>query len=168
MKQLKLTDRATLLNAILRLRLGIWFIITCAILVFVESLPKPLFHKTENLSVSEYSAEISLEDTYIYEPILFNPTDIENGIHIPTGMIADTGCAEVVQNCGACHSLDLVKQNRATKEGWKKTITWMQETQKLWDLGLQEEVILNYLAKNYGPVNSGRRKNLEDIEWYKL
>lgn len=103
-----------------------------------------------------------------YEPIAFNESEVKNGIHVPTGMVADTGVAEVIQNCGACHSLDLVKQNRATAEGWKEIITWMQETQKLWDLGLKEPIIIKYLAKNYGPENTGRRKNLVIEEWYKL
>ncbi|MBN4072430.1 monoheme cytochrome C [Crocinitomix catalasitica] len=104
----------------------------------------------------------------VYEPMVFNEADVKDGIHVPSGMPADTGCAEVIQNCGACHSLDLVKQNRATKEGWKEIIVWMQETQKLWDLGTKENVILDFLAKNYGPENSGRRKNLENVEWYEL
>jgi hypothetical protein len=107
------------------------------------------------------------EEEYI--PITtLDSADIEEGIHVPTGLIVDVGCQEVMSACGACHSLNLVTQNRATRDGWKDIIVWMQETQKLWDLGIQEEVILDYLAKNYAPENSGRRKNLEDIEWYRL
>ncbi|MFT4601660.1 MAG: hypothetical protein ACI857_001843 [Arenicella sp.] len=95
-------------------------------------------------------------------------TNVKDGIHLPTGLIVDDGCQEVMTTCGACHSLDLVTQNRATREGWKDIIVWMQETQELWDLGEKEDVILDYLAKNYAPENSGRRKNLENVEWYSL
>ena len=121
------------------------------------------FHQIE--AVQEVVEPIGVEE---YEPIAFDEAEIKDGIHIPTGMIADTGCAEVVQNCGACHSLDLVKQNRASRDGWKEIILWMQETQKLWDLGTKEKVILDYLSKNYGPEDTGRRKNLVNIEWYEL
>lgn len=51
-----------------------------------------------------------------------------------------------------------------TKEGWVATIRWMQETQNLWDLGNQEEAIVNYLATNYASQKKGRRKVLTDIE----
>lgn len=95
-------------------------------------------------------------------------TEIKDGIHTPSGLIADTGFTIVLTTCTRCHSIDVVKQNRATKEGWKHMITWMQKTQGLWDLGANEKPILEYLAKNYAPVNTGRRKNLENIVWYKL
>jgi len=93
---------------------------------------------------------------------------IQNGIHIRTGFIADDGLNIVISTCTACHSSKLVTQNSATKEGWTDMIRWMQETQNLWDLGDNEEIIVNYLSKNYGPKDIGRRKNLEKIEWYKL
>ena len=166
MNELRDEDKAVLLSGILRLRLGKIILIFCIILLFYEITPPGSFNGYDPGETK--SAVIVSEEISAYEPIAFNPADVKNGIHIPTGMIADTGCAEVVQNCGACHSLDLVKQNRATKKGWKDIITWMQETQKLWDLGLQEETILNYLAKNYGPEESGRRKNLGPVEWYDL
>ena len=94
--------------------------------------------------------------------------DVVNGIHVPSGLIADDGYELVMGTCGACHSLKLVTQNRATKQGWLDMIRWMQETQKLWDLGDNEEKILNYLAKNYAPENKGRRENLTNIDWYVL
>lgn len=94
--------------------------------------------------------------------------DVKNGIHIPTGLIVDDGIEAVMTTCAACHSIDLVTQNRADREGWKDIIVWMQETQKLWDLGPSEDIILTYLAKNYAPEDTGRRRNLEDIVWYDL
>lgn len=93
---------------------------------------------------------------------------VENGVHVATGFIDDKGMEATIQNCTACHSAKLVTQNRMSREGWKATIEWMQETQNLWDLGANEELILTYLSKNYAPTEKGRRQNLEDIEWYEL
>ena len=93
---------------------------------------------------------------------------VENGIHVATGFVDDEGMEATIQNCTSCHSAKLVTQNRMSREGWKATITWMQETQNLWDLGANEELILTYLSKNYAPTAKGRRQNLEHIEWYEL
>ncbi len=95
---------------------------------------------------------------------------VVNDIHVATGMIYDSGFEEVYQSCTGCHSSKLITQNRANRSGWKNLITWMQETQGLWDLGDKEPVILDYLSKNYAPQEVGRRAvlNVEEIEWYKL
>lgn len=85
-----------------------------------------------------------------------------------TGLVIDDALPIVVGNCTACHSAQLIAQNRATREGWKSMIVWMQQTQNLWDLGENEDVILDYLAEHYAPEQAGRRKNLENIEWYEL
>ena len=93
---------------------------------------------------------------------------IENGIHVRTGFVEAPGMMETVQNCTNCHSSKLVIQNRMDKERWKSTIKWMQETQNFWDLGENEEVIINYLVTNYPPRKKGRREVLTGIEWYQL
>jgi len=93
---------------------------------------------------------------------------IENGIHVRTGFVDGEGLMEVVNNCTNCHSAMIVIQNRMTKERWIATIKWMQETQNLWDLGGNEEIIVNYLATNYAPTKKGRREGLTNIEWYEL
>ena len=93
---------------------------------------------------------------------------IENGIHVRTGLVEDEGLMTVVAHCTACHSAQLVMQNRMNEERWNATIRWMQETQNLWDLGENQEVIVQYLVRNYPPVDKGRRENLKDIEWYDL
>jgi len=93
---------------------------------------------------------------------------IENGIHLRTGLKDDEGLMTVVTHCTACHSAQLVIQNRMNKERWNATIRWMQETQNLWDLGENQEVIVDYLVRNYPPTEKGRRENLKDIEWYEL
>ena len=85
-----------------------------------------------------------------------------------TGLVIDEGFQLVKGNCTPCHSARLITQNRASREGWKEMIQWMQETQNLWPLGQNEEIILDYLAKNYAPGKTGRRAPLKDIEWYEL
>lgn len=116
---------------------------------------------TQNTYVS-----VSIENDESDE--IINPKDINNGIHTPTGFINDKGLEQVVISCTPCHSSKLVTQNRANKEGWIAVIRWMQETQNLWDLGANEEIIVNYLAKNYAPNKKGRRDILKNIEWYNL
>ena len=95
---------------------------------------------------------------------------IENGIHVATGMKYDDNFQYIRSSCLSCHSPKLITQNRATRDGWKQMIQWMQATQGLQDLGDKEKYILDYLAKNYAPEETGRRANLdiESIDWYVL
>lgn len=92
----------------------------------------------------------------------------EGEYDLETGFIEDVGMSAVVNNCTNCHSARLVTQNRMSREAWKATIKWMQETQNLWDLGEKEPIILDYLAKNYAPESKGRRQNLTIDKWYVL
>ena len=110
----------------------------------------------------------SLEKEYVIAQVEEDEDRIENGIHVRTGLIEAEGLMEVVYNCTNCHSSKLVIQNRMNKERWIATIRWMQETQNLADLGLNEEIIVNYLVTNYPPVKKGRREILSSIEWYNL
>lgn len=103
----------------------------------------------------------------VRESKTLNP-DIVEGIHQPTGLKDDEGLMTVVTHCTACHSAQLVIQNRMNKERWNATIRWMQETQNLWELGDNQEVIVNYLVKNYPVSSKGRRERLQNIEWYEL
>ncbi len=93
---------------------------------------------------------------------------IENGIHVRTGLKDAEGMMTVVNNCTNCHSAKLIMQNRMNKERWNTTIKWMQETQNLWDLGKNQEIIVNYLVKNYPILKKGRREMLKNIDWYNL
>ena len=93
---------------------------------------------------------------------------IENGIHVRTGLKEDEGLMAVVTHCTACHSAQLVMQNRMNEERWNATIRWMQETQNLWDLGENQQIIVDYLVRNYPPTEKGRRENLKNVEWYEL
>lgn len=94
--------------------------------------------------------------------------EFENGIHVRTGFKEGENLDIVIANCTSCHSAKMVTQNRATRDGWKTMIRWMQETQNLWDLGENEPLILDYLAKYYAPEKAGRRQPLTNIEWYDL
>ena len=93
---------------------------------------------------------------------------VENGIHLKTGFIDDEGLMTVVNNCTNCHSSKLVIQNRMNADRWNATIKWMQETQNLWQLGKNQKVIVDYLVKNYPPIDKGRREGLTKIAWYEL
>lgn len=104
----------------------------------------------------------------LYTDIVEDEDKIENGIHIRTGLIEADGLMTVVNNCTNCHSAKLVTQNRMSAESWNNTIKWMQETQNLWDLGANQEIIVNYLVTNYPPIAKGRRMTLTNIDWYEL
>ncbi|MCB9235837.1 MAG: monoheme cytochrome C [Bacteroidia bacterium] len=96
------------------------------------------------------------------EPVIVDGMDITNGL-----IVAD-GYEVVKANCTGCHSGKLISQNRMTRERWLSSIRWMQETQKLWDLGGNEGPILDYLELNYAPEQFGRRMPLEVAEWYEI
>ena len=89
-------------------------------------------------------------------------------VHEETGLVDAEGLQQVIVNCTGCHSSRLITQNRATRAGWLSMIRWMQGTQGLWDLGENEDIILNYLSKYYKPQKTGRRANLTEIQWYPL
>ncbi len=93
---------------------------------------------------------------------------IANGVHVRTGLVDAEGLMLVVNNCTNCHSSKLVTQNRMSADRWNATIEWMQETQNLWDLGGNQEIIVNYLVTNYPPQKKGRRMALINIDWYEL
>ena len=107
-------------------------------------------------------------ETLVSIPVEIDEDRIENGIHVRTGFIEAEGLMTVVNNCTNCHSAQLIIQNRMNTERWNATIKWMQETQNLWDLGGNQEIIVNYLVTNYPVIDTGRRENLTNINWYIL
>ena len=75
-----------------------------------------------------------------------------------SGLIIDRGWEIIETTCGNCHSLRLVTSQRADRRTWLDTIRWMQATQNLQQFDPNtEEVILDYLAKNYPPAIQQRR-----------
>ncbi|APU11715.1 monoheme cytochrome C [Cellulophaga lytica] len=146
---------------IYRMLVVIWCVVLLGVVFAIYALVDPNF--------SAFNTDEELQAVVVENTIEEDDWDkIENGIHLRTGFVEDDGLMTVVNNCTSCHSAKMVTQNRMTKERWIATIRWMQETQNLWDLGNNEEIIVNYLAKNYAPKSMGRRANLENIEWYNL
>lgn len=147
------------MNTSNRKKLITWFFLPLVILIFAGFY---LLLQTDVFTVN------IKEETLIDKNNNDDFDKIENGIHVRTGFVDAPGLLETVQNCTSCHSSKLVLQNRMNKERWTATIKWMQETQNLWDLGENEAIIVNYLAINYPPIETGRRKNLDTIDWYIL
>ncbi len=78
-----------------------------------------------------------------------------------SGLIMGDNWQLVKGHCSACHSAQLVTQNRGNRQAWLEIIRWMQETQGLWQFDEQTEAaILDYLARNYAPAAGGRRAPL--------
>jgi hypothetical protein len=99
---------------------------------------------------------------------LMDEDKIVDGIHVRTGFVDDKGLMTVVNNCTNCHSAQLVIQNRMNADRWNATIKWMQESQGLWPLRENQKIIVDYLVRNYPPIEKGRRASLSNIEWYEL
>lgn len=78
-----------------------------------------------------------------------------------TGLAIDTGWELASAHCGACHSHRLVTAQRGDAEFWRRTIRWMQKTQNLWQIPEdQEQILIDYLARNYNETDWGRRPAL--------
>ncbi|MCA1751736.1 MAG: monoheme cytochrome C [Cryomorphaceae bacterium] len=104
------------------------------------------------------------------EPVPDFMAEVKDGIHVPSGLKAGTHLELVLGNCLACHSADVIRNTRLSKEGWNSIIEWMQEKQNLWDLGNNHDKIVAYLSENYAPEAQGRRRNLaiKANDWYEL
>lgn len=160
-KQEKIRDAAKKLYKLM-FSVFVVFAILAFFLLYLMVDPKLSAFKSNTDSVY---TEVIAEQTQLSDE---DYDKIENGVHIRTGFVDGDGLMTVVNNCTNCHSAKLVTQNRMSKERWRATIRWMQETQNLWDLGSNEEIIVNYLAKNYPETQKGRRQNLTDVQWYEL
>ena len=66
------------------------------------------------------------------------------------GLPLGEGVDLVLENCTACHSIEIILESHMSREEWDKTITWMQKKQGLWVLGKDRKIILNYLSKAQG------------------
>lgn len=124
------------------------------LVIIVLANPRLLRQAPENMTVAQVE---EMEDTY---------DAVIDGIHVRTGLKDGEGLMTVVNNCTNCHSAKIITQNRMNRERWAATIRWMQETQNLWDLGQNEDIIIDYLVANYPIEQIGRRKPLTEIEWY--
>ena len=95
------------------------------------------------LGLSTSALSIQAQEKTTYDPI--------------TGLVIDENYDIVRAHCTACHSAKLVTQNRMTRDNWLETIRWMQKSQGLWPLGVQEQKILDYLETHYSPIAISRR-----------
>ena len=143
------------------LLLGLAAIVMCGVLLYAIVGPALDFSKPQLAAAPN-------ETTSAPASVAMDEEEVVDGVHVASGLLVAEGFETVRAQCTACHSGKLVAQNRATRSGWKEMITWMQETQGLWPLGENEPIILDYLATNYGPEETGRRANLEEVEWYIL
>ena len=72
------------------------------------------------------------------------------------GLVAAPGRDQVLANCVACHATALITQNHMSRARWDATLTWMQETQGLWEIPAPDRAaILDYLALTQGVDTSG-------------
>ncbi len=79
------------------------------------------------------------------DPALIDRTDVANGL------VKAPGRELLLAHCTACHSTALITQNRMTRQRWDDTITWMQETQRLWPIPPADRArILDYLELTQG------------------
>ena len=136
-----------------------------SLMLYIVSKPKLADWGGGKIPKSEL-AERTKKRSSVYQ----KSDEIVDGIHVSSGMVYDENFALVKATCTSCHSSKLIIQNRATRNGWKEMIRWMQETQGLPDLGTAEPKVLDYLTKHYAPQKVGRRDNLnvKEIEWYVL
>lgn len=67
------------------------------------------------------------------------------------GNLPDTpGVEETYYLCSACHSMDIVTQQRLTDARWDYTWTWMVEEQGMPEMDAEtKETILSYLKRHF-------------------
>lgn len=151
-------DIRKLLTAVAALGLMMVFLIVSAIglIVMVQLQPEILTNWFADSKEEVPAVEVQVVDEE------WTDEKIEE-----VGLVQGEGLQLVLANCTNCHSAKLVTQNRFTREGWIQVIRWMQETQGFWDLGPNEDPIVDYLSTHFAPEAKGRRKPLE-VEWYSL
>jgi hypothetical protein len=77
----------------------------------------------------------------------------KTAIDAESGLLIDDHWQLVKAHCSVCHSLQLITQQRGSRQTWLSLIRWMQETQGLWAFDeVTESGILDYLEKNYAPL----------------
>ncbi|MEM7327599.1 MAG: hypothetical protein AAF437_02595 [Pseudomonadota bacterium] len=58
----------------------------------------------------------------------------------------------VAAYCAGCHSMEIVMQQRATRERWSYMLTWMTEKQGMVALERDDrDLFLDYLVEHFGP-----------------
>ena len=87
-----------------------------------------------------------------------NDSDDEDDEEDYQGMPAGEGREEVFGYCGTCHSLKLVTQQGLSRSDWAEVLVYMVEEQEMAALEPEDEkLILDYLARFYGPDRRARK-----------
>lgn len=112
------------------------------VLEMSEHWPKSPDYSTVFIALTPLGAEVTADDG---RPV-FDSTDDYGGL-------PRTGEYEfVAAYCSACHSLEIVMQQRASRERWSYMLTWMVEKQGMVPLEAEdEELFLDYLVEHFGP-----------------
>jgi hypothetical protein len=81
------------------------------------------------------------------KPPQFAPRDED-----PKEYAAGPGRDDTFYACTACHAFKIVAQQGMTREQWDESLNWMTQRHKMPPItGKDRDVILAYLAANYGP-----------------
>ena len=76
------------------------------------------------------------------------------------GLPPGEGRDEVLGLCGTCHSMKLVTQQGLSRSTWAEVLEFMVEEHEMAELEPEDEtLILDYLAKFYGPDRLARTMN---------
>lgn len=67
------------------------------------------------------------------------------------GLPEGDGRLETYQNCLACHSSAIIRQQRLSRETWDEVLDWMVEQHGMWQMAPEvREQVLDYLAEQFG------------------
>lgn len=69
------------------------------------------------------------------------------------GLPHTDGYEDIAIYCSACHTLEIVMQQRASRERWDYMLEWMTKEQNMPPLPKDQKTkVLNYLSENFGPA----------------
>lgn len=67
------------------------------------------------------------------------------------GLPEGEGRLETYQNCVACHSTAIIRQQNLSRRTWDEVLDWMVEEQGMWEMAPEvREAVLDYLAEQFG------------------
>jgi hypothetical protein len=71
---------------------------------------------------------------------------------------AGPGQEETFHGCTACHNTAVIRRSRLTREQWDGLMDWMHDRHGMNPLeGEERRVIVDYLARHFGPAPAGAR-----------
>ena len=138
------------------------FVVGMICLLWACSGSEPQQHSERELRIAEMSENWSSSPNYQQVFVPLSPLSVDNSDDILRAVfdasddysgLPRTGEYEYVELlCSSCHSLEIVMQQRATRERWSYMLTWMTEKQGMAELPPEDtEAIIEYLAEHFGP-----------------